>query len=256
MKNERMKELKKEIRKAKVNNTKQEIIKNLKVFNNDKITRNIALLCAAATVAIIAAPSFKSTKYLHKKTEIDSFGKYNVEEQYDSFESSLDTITYYSDWEKNDNNEYSRKVEKYKLKSIPESYLVGIINSLNETDIIHNSDFINLFGRKISEETETISSLSETEIKKGEHFKVIIYDYDENVYIIDEAKWENCFLKIMITLAANVSIMGFSGIFDEYITDEKRKKIIEQEKEISEEYNSKKIDIKPLVRELELIQNK
>ena len=103
---------------------------------------------------------------------------------------------------------------------------------------------------------ETISSLSETEIKKGEHFKVIIYDYDENVYIIDEAKWENCFLKIMITLAANVSIMGFSGIFDEYITDEKRKKIIEQEKEISEEYNSKKIDIKPLVRELELIQNK
>lgn len=242
--NDEFKEIKKKIRNAKINNTKIECIKNLKLFAASKFKRTIALTAGITLIATSSVPPMIETKYLNAKTEIDTLGNKTKIEQYGEFENNTSTISYYSAWKKDENNAYKRSIKTYELNKISDEELEELIKNIDNLE--NNDEIFDILGRKIYEQTETTSNLSDEQLEEKEHIKFVLYDYDKNIYIKKEWPVFTYLIKFLVLLFS----VGFSSfpIIDAYYND---KHNIDKLYNIKKFYNSKKIDIDDLTRKLE-----
>ena len=115
--------------------------------------------------------------YLHTMKEFDNAGNVRYEEQYGKFDSMTNIINHYTKWEDAGNGFYVRRVDSYQLDDMSDEKIV----SLFEKDTLTVSD---IFGERVSSVKETKNNLTEEELMQGEYLEAIIYNKDENDYIM------------------------------------------------------------------------
>lgn len=186
--------------------------------------------------------------YSNVMTEFDNYGNIRTEQQYDNFEddngntldSSDSMLYYYSKWEKNDDEFYSRTVQIY---SIEKKTYEDIIKLFGEENI----NLEDILGEPSSNIKETRNNLTDEELQEESFVKAVIYNKDENDYIMrKETVGENILLSVLYVLLTGlcelVPLYWRSNYSDFYFAD-----CVE---EIKRKHQS--LDIDTLIKKLEL----
>ena len=123
-------------------------------------------------------PFFKDSikNNLHSKKIFDSLGNISIESQYDNYDNSISTITYYDRWVKEDDL-YTRNIKTYDVDNVDENTILNALNSPNS----FNLDAI--FGDKETVVTEKKNNLSLEESNSNPYWQVILYTEDKNDYV-------------------------------------------------------------------------
>jgi hypothetical protein len=184
------------------------------------------------------SPLVNDKTYLNIMTEFDNEGNIRYESQYGSFDGE-DVLYYYSSWTKDDDF-YSRNIETYYLEDKTYEDLI---------DIFEYSDLKLKYtlGQPTSNIKETKNNITEEELDKQTYLKAIIYEEDNDNYIITDESFKKGFLKAL----GFGSLLGCINLTISAI----RKKVssfnfIESINQIEEE--NRPIDINALNKKLEL----
>ena len=124
--------------------------------------------------------------YLVEMKDFDSYNNTRYEQYYDSFLNDLPTsfLKHYGQWEKNDDNTYTREVKSYEIKlddisEKSEKKLKEIVKNNDE-----NFNLENLFGKPKYEIKETKNNLTEEELNKKDYLQAILYDLNKDDFIL------------------------------------------------------------------------
>lgn len=213
-----IKQIEKEIKHKKITKIKYNTIRNLKT-----LVRFMQLCLPYALIGTLLAKSFnsiglgypfiidKEIDTLDIKKTLDSLGNNKVESQYKDFTSPLNIIRYYSNWEKTEEGIYTRNCKTYKIEKITEEEFFEIINkgslSLNE-----------LLGDPIVEKTEKKVKLTEEDQKMQNYYQLVIYDKDENKFIVhNEQTTDNIFITFIYIVILFSSLFSFAQCRKEYL---------------------------------------
>ena len=84
-------------------------------------------------------PFFKDSikNNLHSKKIFDSLGNISIESQYDNYDNSIGTITYYDRWVKEDDL-YTRNIKTYDVDNVDENTILNVLNSPNSFNLEYN----------------------------------------------------------------------------------------------------------------------
>lgn len=201
--------LESEIKHSNLVNARIGAIRNLKI--SARALQKIAPY--ALTAGIIAGgftllgdipfyPNDEWKVYSNVMTEFDNYGNIRTEQQYDSFEDENDNtldssdsmLYYYSNWEKNDDGFYSRTIQTYSIKN--KTY-EDIIKFFGEENI----NLEDVLGEPNSNIKETRNNLTDEELQEESFVKAIIYNKDENDYIMHkETVGENILFSVLYVL--------------------------------------------------------
>lgn len=173
--------------------------------------------------------------------EFDSLGNIRYEQQYDDYENSSNILYYYSQWQQGNDGFYSRNVETYKLDELTEEEILKLFakEDLNLSDV---------FGEPTSKKRETKNNVTEEELQQKDYLQAIIYNEDENDYIIHkETMGENIAVTVIyLLLTALVELIPLfirseisSFDFDDCVREIKRK-----HPSVDTEELAKKLEIK------------
>lgn len=157
--------------------------------------------------------------------EFDSLGNIRYEQQYDDYENSSNILYYYSQWKQGNDGFYSRNVESYKLDELTEEEILKLFakEDLNLSDV---------FGEPTSKKKETKNNVTEEELQQKDYLQAIIYNEDENDYVIHkETMGENIAVTVIyLLLTALVELIPLfirseisSFDFDDCVREIKRK---------------------------------
>lgn len=124
--------------------------------------------------------------YLVEMKDFDSYNNTRYEQYYDSFLNGLPTsfLKHYGQWEKNDDNTYTREVKSYviKLDDISEKSEKKLKEIVKNND--ENFNLENLFGKPKYEIKETKNNLTEEELNKKDYLQAILYDLNKDDFIL------------------------------------------------------------------------
>lgn len=173
--------------------------------------------------------------------EFDSLGNIRYEQQYDDYENSSNILYYYSQWKQGNDGFYSRNVESYKLDELTEEEILKLFakEDLNLSDV---------FGEPTSKKKETKNNVTEEELQQKDYLQAIIYNEDENDYVIHkETMGENIAVTVIyLLLTALVELIPLfirseisSFDFDDCVREIKRK-----HPSVDTEELAKKLEIK------------
>lgn len=220
-------ELEFEIKNSKPINAKIKALRNLKITGR-------ALQLAAPyvlTAGIVAGgftllgdiPFYPNDEWKidsNVMTELDNAGNIRTEQQYDDFKVNDNTVDnsdsmlyYYSEWRKNDDGVYSRTVQTYSIK---EKSIEDIMELFKEEDL----KLEDVLGEPSSNIKETKNNLTEDEIQEKSIIKAIIYNKDENNYIMHkETVGENIGLSVLyliVTIFAELAPLYYRSEFSSF----------------------------------------
>lgn len=149
-------------------------------------------------------------------TYIDEEGN-KLEDQTDEiYSSSLkNTITYYDEWSKSDNETYSRKIYKYKVNEESLLSLIGIIQTNKEMSLDLIEDLI---VEKLITDIEISSNVSEEELNKGAHFTATYYSDNENETILVRESVDDHTSIVVFGAIIGACLMVIEGIILAYRT--------------------------------------
>lgn len=172
--------------------------------------------------------------------EIDNIGNIRYEQQYEDYENSNNIISYFSNWELEKDNWYSRNIEIYSLDDITEEEIIKLINK----DI---KSLCEILGEPISQKKEIKKDLTEEEINSKPLLRAMIYSINDNDFIMVE---EPIIYNVYSTLLYIILI-----IISEALTFYYRKDISNFDynnciEEIKRKYSP--IDIKTLNKKIEI----
>lgn len=248
-----LKQLEMEIKYSKFTNLKYSLIKNTKISLRfmQRLAPYVltAGIMAGGSKLVGAGFPFYSGDTVKINSnimkEFDNLGNIRYEQSYDDFEDDSNNLYYYSQWGGGhiNNGLYSRIVETYELKEFTEEELLELLNK----EDLKLSD---IFGEPVSKKTEYKNNITEEELNQKDYIKVVLYEEDENDYIIrTETADKNLVVTILYFiftfLAELVPFFVRSEIstfdFDDCVREIKRK------------YS--RVDIEELTKKLEIKQN-
>ena len=188
--------LEKQIKYSRLTNLKISSVKNLKIT-----ARALQLVAPYVLTASIVAggfsllgaiPFYRDKREIHSSimTEFDNLGNVRYEQQYGDFgEDSV--FNFYSQWELQEDGFYTRTIKTYNIKEKTYEELVELFNK-------DNLSIEDILGESTSTIKETKNNLSDDEINKKAFMQAIIYNKDENDFIIqEESISENVLLTIL-----------------------------------------------------------
>lgn len=193
-----MKDMKKQIHKLeyqiqtpKKENIRRTTIKSLKI--SLKIAQFTApyILCAALTFAgahaIGLTPFYRNDKntYLQTKKEFDNFGNIRLEEHYKEYEDEENTLSYYGEWKKSNDEFYSRNVEVYSLNELSEDEINKLLKDSNISSLEE------VLGNPISTKTEQANNLTTEDFYSNGYLVATVYDRNKNNYIVEKESIED-----------------------------------------------------------------
>lgn len=190
-------ELEFQIKNSKSINLKLFLIRYFKVFLRSLQLFTPYFLTAGITFELFHLFGFtpiledRRIQYLEIKKELDNFGNIRYEEQYDHFNDTKGTISYIGKWQKRQDNFYSREIKTYVTENFSKDITV---NFLKNVDITSLDD---IFGKPISQKTETKNNLTEEEINKDSYLQAVIYSKSSDDFIIVE---ESLDMNLFLTL--------------------------------------------------------
>lgn len=140
--------------------------------------------------------------------EISSTGNIRYEEQYEPFENTDNTITFYDYWHESDNHMFSRNIKIYNIGSIDKEKIEKILKNKNE-------DLESLFGSPVINKTEIKDYISFTEnfqyleakIYSEENNKTLYINQQISTNIIETVLW------LLITFILEVLVLSFRDVF-------------------------------------------
>ena len=214
------KKIKKEINKLEIElkflkliNLKINTIKNIKIS-----TRAMQYIAPYIFTAAFIGSFFKSfglglpfvedtfQKNLKIKKSFDNLGNTSTEQQYDRFERDKNTLYYYSKWNLNENNYYSRTVETYRLNKFSEEYIQKLLEN-------NNKELQDILGEPITRNTEIQKNIPQEELNKKEYIQILIYSEDTKDYIIyEETLSENLKVTLMYIILTSLGELITFGI--------------------------------------------
>ncbi len=203
MKNE-IESLERQIKYSRLSNLKINSIKNLKLT-----ARILQLVTPYALTAGILAGVFsiagitpfrrdKKEVYSNVMMEFDNLGNIRYEQQYNDF-NKINVFKFYSKWESQEGDFYTRIVKTYNVEEKTYEELVELINK-------ENLSLEDILGEPISIIKETKNNLTEEEINKKAFMQATIYRKDINDYIIKEETINENILLTIFYLLANVPL--------------------------------------------------
>ena len=238
-------------------NNKNKTIKNL------KITKNIIKL----TLPYIITPiiSFVSMSqlghspinYEHVKESekilktIDNLGNITEINQYDEIKDIYNVIYYYHQWKLKDNNEYQRVVNKYMIdypkfiKDINTKDNQEILRLLNDPDILEKEYIIDNNQTMI----ETKNNITIDELNEKEYFKIIIYDENNDNFIIREQN----ILENVNDIIKYILLVTLLECIIKLLYKNQEKKIKEEIRRINQDYTP--LDMDTLQKKLVIRKN-
>lgn len=241
-----IKKLEMEIKHSKISNS------NIKALKALKISLRFGQLIApyAVTAGIViggfsilgATPFYidDHKKKLEMKKEFDSSGNIRYEQQYDAYENSKSTISYYGKWMSQTDGFYSRDVEIYSIGDITEEKIMKLVNQNNISSLQE------VLGKPISKKIETKNNLTEKELTEGSYLQAIMYnEFEDDFIMVKESSGDNIGLTVVclfITLLAEIIPLAWRSFshfdFGDCVKEIKRK--------------HPAIDIEKLVKKLEI----
>lgn len=191
--------LENELKHSKLANLKISTIKNLKI--SLRFMQRIApyvlvagIMAGGCKLVGCGLPFYSGDTFkinLNTMKEFDNLGNIRYEKQYDDYEDSNNILHYYSQWKQGNDGFYSRDVETYELDEFTEEE----IQKLFDKEDLKLSD---VFGKPASKKKETKNNLTEEDLQQKDYLQAIIYNEDENDYIIHkETVGENVAITIM-----------------------------------------------------------
>lgn len=180
------------------------------------------------------------TKNLWYKKEIDSLGNKVIEEQYEKYDN-VGEVSFVSKWKKFNDEYYSRSIITYSVNTLTEEEIERIIN---EEDLSLRA----VLGAPISHKVEKKNNLTKEEINQEEFIRAIIYNKDDEVFIVEkESSKDNNLTTILFILLSAVSGFIYYSTSCNRKAEEKRSAAIH---DLEEKYEE--IDIYSLKRKLEI----
>lgn len=167
--------------------------------------------------------------YSNVMTEFDNTGNIRKEQQYDTFKDDSDNtldnsdsmLYYYSKWQKDGDGSYSRTVQTYSIKKKTYEDIIKLFEQ-------ENLKLEDVLGEPSSNIKETRNNLADEELEEESFIKAVIYNEDENDYIIHkETVGENVLISILYVLVtalaelaplyfrSEISSFDFSDCVDE-----------------------------------------
>lgn len=194
---------KSEIRKAKNERLRRKTIEYLKV-----ISPYIGL---AALTALLTTYKIKSgvVNALVTKETVDSYGNDKTITEYVPKSNTYDgSVTEYSKWELNENNQYERTIKTYSTSEVN----LKIINSFVEGNNTINS-LDDILGKPISIQKEIGQNLTKDEINSDGYVEAVTYIKDENDIIVTElSSSEKNGYKVLAIFLCTICGLGCLGI--------------------------------------------
>lgn len=238
--------LEKEIKQQKFKNLKINSIKNLKI--TARVLQLIAPYVVTASIftwfffsnGIIPFHRDKREIYSRVMTEFDNLGNIRYEQQYADFVDQNNIFKFYSQWQLQEDGFYTRTIKTYNIEEKTYEELIELFNKEN----VILEDFL---GKPISTIKETKNNLTDDELNKEAFMQAIIYNEDENDFIIQEESFDEnkystigyFFLLAMLEFASGLFRNGFSSF--------NFRKCVERIKD-----NYQLADIQELTRKLEI----
>lgn len=194
----------------KVNHQKLERIK-MNIRKNTKITLRTGRLIAPFIIALgITTAGFSlggATPFLTDKEksnlktmkELDSLGNIRYEQQYEAFDNTQNTISFYDTWYQNTDGSYSRKIKIYDFSDISEDGIDDILNN-------NIKSLDDIFGNPIVSKVETKDKLSDEELSSKPSLKIRMYLEDEEDFIYVEQTMNKNILETLIYLLVTILI--------------------------------------------------
>lgn len=227
-------------------NYRKNLIRISKIFL--RFLQRIAPYVVASSISFAVFTTMGSTPfirddekcYLKEKKEMDSRGNVRIESQYEEFENSIGSISYYSNWEKDDEGFYKREEKKFLFYEINPEALDKIENGNIDISLEE------ILGTPSSSKIVKQNNLTEEEINEKAYVEAIIYSKNKDEYIIVKESIGN-------NIAVSIAYLIVTALFELvvfYIRDKSKydyKKIIEN---INEKYKS--IDTEQLIKKLEI----
>lgn len=173
--------------------------------------------------------------------EFDSLGNIRYEQQYDDYENSSNILYYYSQWQQGNDGFYSRNVETYKLDELTEEEILKLFakEDLNLSDV---------FGEPTSKKRETKNNVTEEELQQKDYLQAIIYNEDENDYIIHkETMGENIAVTViylLLTALAELIPLFIRSEISSFDFDDCVREIKRKHPSVGTEELAKKLEIK------------
>lgn len=246
MQNE-IKQLEFEIKHAKAENFKINMLKGLKI--SLRFGQLIAPFAVTAGITFGAFAAMGGTpfilddqkKYLETKKEMDSLGNIRYEQQYEEFNSTAATISYVSKWEKASDGFYSRDVKTYNINEITEDIITKVIN---DVDILSLDE---MFGKPKSS-VETKNNLTDEELETKPHLQAVMYSKsDDDFIVVKESILANVsitVLWILITIIVEVLPLYYRDEISSFDYYHSIKRIKEKYPQVNVEELKKKMQIK------------
>ena len=185
----------------------------------------------------------KEKNYQRNMEEIDESGTIRIEQQYNDFESTKNTVTYYSKWYKSENGQYIRDIRKYQTDDLLKEEIINLIK-LGKV-----KDYNDIFGEPKEVKREIKNDIREEELNQDAHLFAQIYFTDFNDYIyVDQKEEKNAFdtvLWLIILLYSEV----IAWIYRKISSFDYDLEISRINKEYSLDY------IKILLEKLKIIEN-
>ena len=177
-------ELECNIKEVKSKNIKIKRIRNLKIML--KTMQRIAPY-SISFVLVVGGLSFLGyTPFVldeHKENlkmmeTFDSNGNVSYEQQFEKYQDSQSTISYFENWKYEEGDLYSRKIQIYRIDDIDKETIMKL---MNEYDI---NSLEEIFGDPISQKTEAKNHLTKEELEANSYLQVVMYSELEDQYIM------------------------------------------------------------------------
>lgn len=191
--------MKKDIEKTKLNlehfdsyKKRQDAIKNLKIYGN--VVRRLAPYILTAAIFTFGF-HFATGRYPFVRDYIKKEISYSNIQQLEFDENIVGYVFHYSEWNKNSDKEYFRKVECYQ---IDKSLFENIINISDDsvTDLLDSPVYSNI-------------EISDSIDKNNDYYEVILYDKNnQNYRIIKESALTNVLYSVAYFLLLELVEMG------------------------------------------------
>lgn len=220
-------------------------LKNLKIVGETgKLLLPYVLAAGITTggfMAIGKTPFYKDDckQQLEIKKEIDSLGNIRCEQQYYEYDNAKNMLFYYSKWNMESDNLYSRNIYTYIIPEITEDKMIELVNGSLD-------DLYNFLGEPEKQSKETRINLSKDEINSNELIEAIIYLEDENNYIVVK---ESSSSNVGYTIMWFIFLMFAKSLVSSIIKYSKYD-FINSIQEINS--NIKPVDIEELTRKLKI----
>lgn len=167
----------------------------------------VTLIASLSKIIGLGLPFYRDSieQSLNTMKEIDNDGNIRTESKYDDFEEETNYLYYYKSWNKTEKEgTYQRVIETYELNDISEDEVLKLLNS----DISSVKDVL---GEPQNSVIETSNNVANEDLIDKDYFKAIIYDENEENYVVVKEKVEDnigaSFLNVLLM------VLGSFGIY-------------------------------------------